>query len=124
MANLKSITPFVPVTDMEKSVDFYQRVLGFKARIKTEFYSYVERDSIALRLIRAGADKDMSHPDSQVHCYVDVSDLDNLYAELEPELTKLPQGRVRAPFDTDYGQREFHVIDPDVLLISFGEPIA
>ncbi len=29
---------------------------------------------------------------------------------------------VRAPFDTDYGQREFHVIDPDVLLLSFGEP--
>ncbi len=35
----------------------------------------------------------------------------------------LPAGRFRPLFDTAYGQREFHVIDPDALLISFGERI-
>ena len=38
-------------------------------------------------------------------------------------LDPLPKGRVRAPFNQDYGQREFHVIDEDCTLIFFGEAI-
>jgi hypothetical protein len=36
----------------------------------------------------------------------------------------LPDGRVRAPFDQPYGQREFHVLDEDGTLVFFGEAIA
>jgi len=36
-------------------------------------------------------------------------------------IMRLPEGRVRAPFNQPYGQREFHVIDEDSLLLFFGE---
>ena len=55
--------------------------------------------------------------------YIDVDGIDDLYAELAPGLADLPQGRVRAPFDQPYLQREFHVIDEDGTLIFFGEDI-
>ena len=78
---------------------------------------------MGFRLVSKSPDKDLSHPYSQQHCYIDVTNIDALYAELKPELEKLPKTRVRQLFDTDYGQREFHVIDPDALLISFGEQL-
>jgi len=113
MAVLKQITPFVPVTDMSASVAFFETVLGFDAVLHRPEYAYLVRDTVALRLIN-----------SQFHCYIDVQGIDELYASMEPQLSTLPSGRVRAPFNTEYGQREFHVIDLDAFLISFGEAIS
>jgi len=123
MAKLNQVTPFVVVADVARALEFYIQVLGFSVLQEQAGYAYIRRDSVALRLILASSDKNLQSSDSQQHCYIDVLDLDGLYAELEPELSKLPAGRVRAPFDTGYGMREFHVIDNDVLLISFGEKI-
>lgn len=55
-------------------------------------------------------------------CYICVENINGLYAELKPRLDLLADGRVKPPFDQPYGQREFHVIDEDGLLIFFGEP--
>jgi len=117
MANLKQITPLIPVADVAKSVEFFEEVLGFKSSNQSEIYAYIYRDDVAIRLQKAGDDV------GEVACYIDVEDVDGLYAELKPELDRLPPGRVRSPFNQPYGQREFHVIDLDSLLIFFGEPI-
>ncbi|MTI03536.1 hypothetical protein, partial [Roseibium sp. RKSG952] len=55
--------------------------------------------------------------------YIDVEGIDELYEELRSGLDDLPEGRVRAPFDQPYLQREFHVLDEDGTLIFFGEDI-
>ena len=123
MAHLDRITPFVPVSNMIHSIDFFRDILGFSVGVQTDSYAFVFRDAIAIRLVSAHHTKDMKDPNSQQHCYVDVLGIDDLYQELKPGLDKLPQGRVKAPFNTVYGQREFHVIDPDILLISFGEKV-
>jgi hypothetical protein len=77
---------------------------------------------------RRGASPDRGRPAvdderRQNSCHIDVEGVDALYAELKPKLDTLPSGRVRAPFDRDYGQREFHVIDEGAMLIFFGEPL-
>lgn len=51
-----------------------------------------------------------------------VKNLDGLFEQMRARLDQLPEGRGRIPFDQPYGQREFHVIDEDSLLIFFGEP--
>jgi len=117
MPKLKQITPLVPVVDVRKSVEFFEKVLGFETAMQSEIYAYIQRDDVAIRLQKAGDNI------GEQACYIDVDDVDTLYAELKPELDKLPAGQVRAPFDQDYGQREFHVIDLDSLLIFFGESI-
>ena len=120
---LKQITPFVPVSDIDRSIRFFEDVLGFRATNRMADYAYVRRDSVALRLVSATPNKNLHDPNSQVHCYIDVVGIDHLYALLKPQLDQLPTGRVKPPFNTSYGQREFHVIDEDVLLISFGEQL-
>ena len=123
VAHLKQITPMVPVADLERAIAFFQTSLGFIATVKMDGYAYLTRDSIAIRLIQTAPGTDTHDPKRQQSCYIDVEGLDGLYAELKPNLDKLPPGRVRAPFTQSYGQREFHVIDEDSLLIFFGESI-
>ncbi len=123
MATLKQITPFVLCANKQASIDFFERVLGFACTFSSDNYALLRRDNVAIRLLEVLADRELHDRRSQQHVYIDVDDVDELYAEMKSELDKLAPGRVRAPFDTEYGQREFHVIDLDALLISFGQPI-
>lgn len=118
------ITPFVLTADLERSLRFFQGVLGFETGFRAENYAFIRRDDVAVRVIEVGPEIDLGDERRQNSCYIDVEGIDALYAELKSGLDTLPPGRVRPPFDQDYGQREFHVIDEDALLIFFGEPIS
>ncbi len=120
---LHQITPFVPCTSLDRQVEFYRDILGFTVGFQADNYAFLRRDDVAVRLVEVDADVDLSAPEREGSFYIDVQDIDALYADLEPKLKKLPPARVRAPFNQDYGQREFHVSDEDCTLIFFGEGI-
>ncbi len=117
------ITPFVPCTSLDRQIAFYRDVLGFNVGFQADNYAFLKRDDVAIRLVEVDANIDLTHPEREGSFYIDVQDIDALYAALEPELRKLPPARIHAPFDQDYGQREFHVNDEDCTLIFFGEGI-
>ena len=121
---LKQITPIVPVADIGKSVNFFTEYLGFEVGHQAEGYAYLRRDQVGIRLINAAPGVGTHDPARQISCYIDVEGIDDYYASLQAKLETLPEGRLRAPFNQAYGQREFHVIDEDSLLIFFGEAIA
>ena len=123
MPRLAQITPLVPVSNIKRSTRFFVDTLGFKVGFQADNYVYLIRDCVAIRLLQAGEGVDLRDPKRQQSCYIDVEGVDELYQELKPELDKLPKGRVKAPFDQAYRQREFHVLDEDALLIFFGEPV-
>ncbi len=118
---LHQITPFVPCTSLDRQIAFYRDVLGFTVGFQADNYAFLRRDDVAVRLVEVDADIDLSQPERENSFYIDVQDIDGLYADMETRLKKLPPARVRAPFNQDYGQREFHVIDEDCTLIFFGE---
>ncbi|MEL7164188.1 MAG: VOC family protein [Pseudomonadota bacterium] len=111
----------MPCTSLTRQVDFYRDFLGFEMTFEADGYAFLRRDEIAVRLLEVDPSVDLSHPERQGSFYVDVQGLDEVYAHMKPMLDTLEPGRVRAPFDQDYGQREFHVIDEDCTLIFFGE---
>jgi len=120
---LTQITPFVPCTSLRRQLGFYRDVLGFTVGFEAENYAFVHRDQVALRLVEVSGDVDLSHPEREGSFYIDVQGIDALYDRLKPALDRLPPGRVRAPFDQPYGQRELHVFDEDCTLVFFGEAI-
>ena len=120
---LYQITPFVPCSDLDRQVAFYEEMLGFKLGFRADNYAFLRHDGVAVRLIEVDADVDLSVPDREGSFYIDVEDIDALYASLAPKLDMLPPGRVRAPFNQEYGQREFHVLDEDCTLVFFGETV-
>lgn len=120
---LHQITPFVPCTRLQKQIAFYRDRLGFEVGFSADNYAFLRRDDVAVRLVEVSDSVDLNHPERQGSFYIDVNEIDALYAQMEPRLADLPAGRVRAPFNQDYGQREFHVIDEDCTLIFFGESL-
>ena len=120
---LTQLTPFVPCTKLEDQIAFYRDTLGFTLGFQADNYAFLKRDAAAVRLVQVDSNVDLSAPERQSSFYIDVQGIDALYASLEPALAKLPKGRVRAPFNQDYNQREFHVIDEDCTLVFFGEAI-
>lgn len=120
---LTQITPFIPCTRLGAQIAFYRDRLGFRLGFEAENYAFLKRDEAALRLVEVSPAVDLSHPEREGSFYIDVDGIDALYAALAPGLADLPAGRVRAPFDQPYGQREFHVADEDCTLVFFGEAI-
>jgi catechol 2,3-dioxygenase-like lactoylglutathione lyase family enzyme len=123
MSNFIQITPFMHVDDLERALTFFNGILGFETQFRADSYAYVHRETAGFRILEQhGADG--APPGNQRFAYyIDVRDVDGLYAELKPKLDTLPKGDVYGPVDQSYGQRELLVLAPDGNLIAFGQAI-
>ncbi|MEM7471155.1 MAG: VOC family protein [Pseudomonadota bacterium] len=120
MTELTQVTPFLMCNDIEAEISFFKDRLGFEVGFESREpdYAFLFRDRVAVRLLGTDADLDDERREQMV--YIDVDDVDALWAELAPNLSDLPEARVRAPFNQFYNQREFHVIDEGACLLMFG----
>jgi catechol 2,3-dioxygenase-like lactoylglutathione lyase family enzyme len=123
MSNFIQLTGFLYVDNLERAVAFFTDILGFETRFRRSDYAYVHRETAGFRIWeRTGADA--PPPGARRFAYyIDVRDVDRLYAELKPKLDTLPKGNVHGPADKSYGQRELLVLAPDGDLIAFGQAI-
>ena len=124
MTNFIQITPFMHVPDIAAAVAFFEQVLGFETHFRMDDYAYVAREGAGLRILQNHGDKGAPPGNRRFAYYIDVRDVDALYAELKPRLDALPPGDVHGPADKPYNQRELLVLAPDGNLIAFGQAIA
>ena len=112
------VAPVVPVLDLDAALDRYRR-LGFVVEPYTggERYGFVDRDGVSLHLTEWAA-HDPGRTAAQVYIY--VSDADTVHAEWTASGV---EGRLRQPFDTRYGLREFAYVDPDGTLHRVGSQL-
>lgn len=121
MSNTLQITPFMHVRDLHSALAFLEGVLGFETLFRLDDeYAYLEREGAGLRVL-ARSDAMVFPPrNGRFAYYIDVRDVDSVYAELEEKLGALPKGDVHGPADKAYGQRELIVRAPDGQLLVFG----
>ena len=119
MTQFEQVTPFLHVPDLQKALDFFTDILGFTVPFREEGYAYIHRETVGFRLLEAEQDQ-TGAGSRRFAYYIDVRDVDALYAELKPKLDTLPPGDVHGPADKPYGQRELLVLAPDGELIVFG----
>ena len=123
-ANFIQVTPFMHVPDIEAALAFFNDILGFKTLFRDGGYAYVHRETVGFRLLQNSGDEEGAPPGNRRFCYyIDVRDVDALYAELKPKLDTLPPRDVHGPADKPYRQRELLVLAPDGNLIAFGHGI-
>jgi len=120
MTSIVQITPFVFTRELKSSCAFFES-LGFTPTlVQPELgYAYCQGHGHALRLLEISPEAELG----EQMIYLDVDEVDAFYETLRPVLDALPERRVRPPFDQSYGQREFHVKDPDNCLLLFGSRI-
>ncbi|WP_134768595.1 VOC family protein [Nocardioides sp. 1609] len=135
---LTTTVPALPVRDVVRAVEAYERTLGFGAvHVDPDGFAIVVRDDAELHLwqaadtgwrrrpptdlvdspVRSGAEDFLA---GTVSCRIACSDVDALHAELAPTGALHPTDAGRAT-DTSYGTREVAVLDLDGNLLTFFE---
>jgi catechol 2,3-dioxygenase-like lactoylglutathione lyase family enzyme len=113
------IAPILPARDLSATAAFYER-LGFsQGGLWPDEYLIVTREEVGLHFFFA---PDTDPFASNAGCYLYTADADALFAEFE-RLGLPASGIPRlhgAPNDTDYGLREFALVDPNGNLLRIG----
>src|SRR5438552_19188268 len=105
MSNFIQVTPFMHVDDLERALAFFTGILGFEMRFRVANYAYVHRETTGFRILeKTGSDGD-SQGNRRFAYYIDVRDVDELYAELKQKLDTMPEGDVYGPVNPHYCQR-------------------
>lgn len=116
----KTISPVIPVADMQSSIRFYADVLGFDVVVQSPDYSVLSRDGASLHLARAADQSVLEATRGHMSAYLEVEDIESLWAHVSRFRDRY---KIRDLFDRDYGMREFHIVACDDCLILVGQPI-
>ena len=114
----------LPVSDMKKSIEFYSKIPNFKivyGGSDSKFTSFMIED-VTKSYLNLKLSKMDSPNFGRIIFYVD--DVDELFAYMENDeiisrLCKLES----KPEDAIWGERFFHMLDPDGYKLSFATPI-
>jgi catechol 2,3-dioxygenase-like lactoylglutathione lyase family enzyme len=123
------VRPALPVSDLARSVAFYQDKIGFLARHQDDGFAILVRDTVEIHLWlandnswrkRQGNEPIVSGAESFIagtaSCRIKVDDIDSLYKVIQP----LGVIHGNSPITTQpWGDRDFGVLDPDGNLITF-----
>ena len=106
-------------------MDFYLR-LGFENRgAPPEVWDYLIIGRGAIELHFYG-DPGVDPLTTSASCYLRVTDADALHDEWQRAGVRRDEttgSRLEPPMDTDYGMREFALVDPSGNLVSAGSPL-
>lgn len=120
---VQQITPFLHVPNMEAALDFFCRTLPFEVKFRHSNYAYLEMAGAGLRMLEEPTRRLTPDGKARVSVYIDVQDVDTLFAEIRTRLEQLPEGSWYPPQDQTWEQREFQVRMPDGDWMTVGQPM-
>jgi len=114
----------LPVSDMKKSIEFYSKIPNFKivyGGSDSKFTSFMIED-VTKSYLNLKLSKMDSPNFGRIIFYVD--DVDELFAYMENDETISRLCKLESkPEDAIWGERFFHMLDPDGYKLSFATPI-
>jgi uncharacterized glyoxalase superfamily protein PhnB len=121
---VKAIAPQFLVDDLEKAIAYYRGELGFDVDfVYQSVYAGVSRDGASIHLKRAPKTiSDRAHRKKNDHldAYIEVSNVDALFADLTARNAKVTKGLEDQPWQC----RDFWVEDIDGYILCFSEGTA
>lgn len=113
---LRSLTPMLQTSDMDRTIGWYVDVLGFRCVNRLgDGWCQIARDGVSLMFMR---NDHLGAPHATATQYIKVDDVRALWDAVKDRVTA-----EWGPEDMPYGMREFAIRDPDGYLLSFGEPL-
>lgn len=126
MATLTGVSPVLLVADLDRSVEYFTKRLGFDCQVYGDppNFATASRDEAVILLALAGEpERLVPHwhvVDKMWNVYIRVDDVDAIYAEIQERGAGIDYTIYNAP----HGFREFGVQDPDGHDIAFGQRLA
>ena len=113
---LKITAPILASLNEAETVAFYQDKLGFTFRSSWDGYLVFTRDEVSIHLWPC----DNAEIPKNTGCYINVNEVEKLYAEYLPQGIIHPDGPLT---EMPWGMKQFSVTDNNGNLIHFGEPL-
>jgi predicted enzyme related to lactoylglutathione lyase len=118
--SIKKMSPLLLVTDLEKSIEFYTKNLGFVLEFRYEdFYAGIEKNGCSINL-KSGTvspgEKKIKSDNSDLDIVFVIDQVDHLYEDLQKKGIEI----IEPLCDRPYG-REFYMADPDGNIFAFLE---
>ena len=114
---LKYAIPILASLSEEQTIEFYTKKLGFTFYSSWEGYLMFGRDNIYIHLSPC-TDENIA---KNTGCYVNVTEVDKLYAEYKPLGIMHPDGDLQ---EMPWEMKQFSIVDNNGNIIHFGEDIA
>ena len=122
MSKISAVT--LLVSDMKRSVEFYSKIPNFKVVYggsDSQFTSFLIGDTVKSYL-NLKLNETHSTDFGRIIFYTD--DVDELFAYMQNDKIVSGLGRFESkPQDATWGERFFHMLDPDGYKMSFATPI-
>ena len=112
---LHSIAPIFQVANLQRSIDFYTRVMGFE--LGWTAGQPLDRASFCRDSVEITVEVDPSP--ARAKAYIQVRGVDEIYARLSAAGAKITV----PPADRFYGMRDGRIADPDGNHIGIGESL-
>ena len=119
-SRIKKMSPQLLVSDIEQSIEFYTKKLGFDVEFRYEdFYAGIIRDSFSIHL-KSGKPSIEERKNKRGNVDLDivfsVEAVEDLYEEFVNKSVEI----IQPLCDRPYG-REFYIADPDGYILAFLE---
>lgn len=121
-SKIKKMSPQLLVTDIEHSIEFYTKKLGFDLEFRYEdFYAGIIKDSYSIHL-KSGKpsieERKSKRENDNLDIVFSVEDVEELYEEFVNKSVEI----IQPLCDRSYG-REFYIADPDGYILAFLEEV-
>ncbi len=103
------LSPMVPSYHIEETKRFFVDLFGFKPLMESN-YIIVKKDTTLIHILHAGDNI------GEMEFYLEVDDIDTLWESIRDRVSEY---KVRAPFNREYGMREFHIVVPHTKTLMF-----
>ena len=112
---LQSAVPILASLNAEETIRFYTEKLDFTFQNNWDGYIILKKDNINLHLWPTD---DPEVPKS-TGCYINVSEVEKLYAEYKPHGVVHPNGKLETK---PWRMKQFSILDNNGNIIHFGQP--
>lgn len=114
---LQAAVPILASLDKTASIAFYTEKLNFTFHADWDGYLIFSKDDVQIHLWPTTD----AHIAKNTGCYINVTNVDSLYAEYSKHNIIHPNGQIK---DTDWQMRQFSVLDNNGNIIHFGQDIS
>jgi catechol 2,3-dioxygenase-like lactoylglutathione lyase family enzyme len=111
---LQTAVPILASLNSQETIDFYTQKLGFTFHSNWDGYLIFSRDNISIHLWPT----DDGEIPKNTGCYINVTEVDKLYAAYQPQGVIHPNGPLKV---MPWGMKQFSILDNNGNLIHFGE---
>lgn len=116
-SSIRKMSPLLLVTDINRSIEFYTKQLGFNVDFLYEdFYAGIIKDGYSIHLKNNYSNEKRNEQNKELEITFSVSNIAALYEELSHKTIEVVQPLREMPYGT-----EFYISDPDRNIIAFLE---